>query len=359
MMARTTRLQYRGFTLVELLVVIGIIALLVSMLLPALGRAREAASSVACLANLRSIVQAMRLYAAENNDAILGSGNTTGKRFFNTSSSTWNLNNWMFSPNLPPDGAMTINDYIGPMAEMLRLSVSTSGRAADRYAAYRNMSMFMCPSNQGVMTLPYQPPEHMNAGAGPALGYVTTLTFLMVPASIQGSNPGSTGHSRMSGGTGWWRLPSGYGPRLARIRNSSDKVFAADGGKFFTADIAGTYNLYVEPQTFGGGASSSPFTDYGAFTRSTTAYDRTVANGGSGIDCRIFSYRHGRKSPGLPTGSYRMNVAMYDGSARSLGEVESLNPDLWLPTDTVIPDSSRIWPDGISLHNLVFPHTVR
>src|SRR2546423_2035117 len=60
----------RAFTLVELLVVVGIIAVLIALLFPVFAKAREQANRTKCLANLRTIGQSMFVYANNNHDRL-------------------------------------------------------------------------------------------------------------------------------------------------------------------------------------------------------------------------------------------------------------------------------------------------
>ncbi|MEM7807089.1 MAG: prepilin-type N-terminal cleavage/methylation domain-containing protein [Planctomycetota bacterium] len=87
----------RGFTLVELLVVIGIIALLVSILLPSLVRARQSAGEVKCLSNVRQLVAASALYANDNSGSLI--------------SWSWNMPHGSTRPG--NDWTSTLSKYVG------------------------------------------------------------------------------------------------------------------------------------------------------------------------------------------------------------------------------------------------------
>lgn len=113
--------SYRGFTLVELLVVIGIIALLISILLPALGAARSQAASVKCLSNLRTIGLAAQMYGNDNRDAVLPTA------IFDDSG---NMDFW-------------------PMLLQAGKYLPVTKTPANQYAAPDNRSVLICPSVAG------------------------------------------------------------------------------------------------------------------------------------------------------------------------------------------------------------------
>src|SRR4051812_11768026 len=118
------RRRSRGFSLLELLVVIGIVALLLSLLLPVLSRVREAARTTTCLARLRSIGQAMLTYVGENDGYIPGSGNTSGRHLWKVSGTGSNIQCVRADPNTSIDhlnGPIECNDYVYPLARIMNL----------------------------------------------------------------------------------------------------------------------------------------------------------------------------------------------------------------------------------------------
>src|SRR4051812_20540406 len=64
------RQRNSAFTLVELLVVIGIVVVLIALLLPSVAKARQAAQRVECLSNLRQVAMSVRMYAMGNRDHV-------------------------------------------------------------------------------------------------------------------------------------------------------------------------------------------------------------------------------------------------------------------------------------------------
>jgi prepilin-type N-terminal cleavage/methylation domain-containing protein len=78
----------RAFTLIELLVVIAIIAILASMLLPAIAKAKEQGQRAKCLSNMKQILLSTHMYVLDNNDYL---------PYTSWSSGTYDVSNWLYT----------------------------------------------------------------------------------------------------------------------------------------------------------------------------------------------------------------------------------------------------------------------
>lgn len=326
----------RAFTLIELLVVIAVIALLISILLPALGEAREAARQMVCQSNLRQLVLAQTTYSNDYKGMIAGSPSTSGAHFFNPGGVVQNFNGI----------TMQTWDTHGPLAAHIGLQGPGDGTQpgdprwdqirAERFEWYRTgAKVFICPSNN-IQAKPFSEggvPAHWRTGRMISYNMSTQIT------STEQGSPRGTGN-RLS--TGIDRRD--YRPVLELIGAGSNKAAFFDGHRYANVQVAPDFDFGVIAG-FGGAFGGTGPWYFQNVNAASQELNRVMAPGevgsvlpGRQFDARRWAFRHGSRNATAESGQrgaqVRGNVSFWDGSARVMTDLAATNPDLWFPSGT-------------------------
>ncbi len=132
----------QGFSLIELLTVILVIAILAGILIPVVGSVRERAKASNCQTNLRQIGTLVSLYINENG------GRYPGWRTWTDGTGSWVWDN--YSRGLRADGSV-----IGGVLPRMAGYYDGGGMTEDQYRAQGSKHLFNCPANEGARALGY------------------------------------------------------------------------------------------------------------------------------------------------------------------------------------------------------------
>jgi prepilin-type N-terminal cleavage/methylation domain-containing protein/prepilin-type processing-associated H-X9-DG protein len=321
------KLTRRAFTLVELLVVIGIIALLIAILLPSLAKARSSARTVSCAANIRSIVQGMQMYAAQNKGYFPGGANSSGAFLLAPA----------YSDNNCPEISQ-VWDWQAPIAKVMGIEFEAGATVALRSARFIRLldfPGFKCPENDVI----WQPFGAPSAGVVPMNSYTTAAIFQY--KRFPGGSTDEIGrqHARSD-----YNVPQGYAPMIGNVGSASRKIYIADGARYSRYDTPPDYDFAYDGK-FGGA-----YSDVGAWSSFSNSWDRGLApgNGKTGTDARVYSFRHGNRKSAGTADSFRFNAGFFDGHVETLGDLEGSNPEFWMPKGTEVPSvAGQVYKDVV------------